>query len=82
MYIPGHITGFFKICRGENVLKTGSIGAGITLNKGVITTLVKGKGNIYFNNEEIDLCPTKEVVNNFKNIMDEYNSNNKNNNSK
>ncbi|HIP17130.1 MAG TPA: pantothenate kinase [Methanothermococcus okinawensis] len=82
MYIPGHITGFFKICRGENVLKTGSIGAGITLNKGVTTTLVKGKGNIYFNNKKIDLCPTKEVINNFKNAIDEYKDNNLINNDK
>ena len=45
MFIPSHITGFFKITRHENLLKTGSTGAGITLDKGVTTSLQTGHGN-------------------------------------
>jgi len=64
MFIPGHITGFFTIHREEDPLRTGSTGVGITVDKGVITEVRAGKGKIYFNGREIDLCPTKEVLNN------------------
>jgi len=62
MFIPSHITGFFKITRHENLLKTGSTGAGITLNRGVSTKLVEGSGKVYFNDEKIDLCPSNDVI--------------------
>ncbi|ABR55282.1 GHMP kinase [Methanococcus vannielii SB] len=62
MFIPSHITGFFKVTRHENLLKTGSTGAGITLNKGVTTKLINGSGNVYFNDEKIDLCPSNDVI--------------------
>jgi len=62
MFIPSHITGFFKITRHENLLKTGSTGAGITLDKGVTTSLQTGHGNVYFNDEKIDLCPSNDVI--------------------
>ncbi|UXM84215.1 pantoate kinase [Methanococcus aeolicus] len=65
MFVPSHITGFFKIYNDNNkdILQTGSIGAGITLNKGVDTTITKGDNEIYFNNKKINLCPTIEVIN-------------------
>ncbi|MBW9223053.1 pantothenate kinase [Methanothermococcus sp. SCGC AD-155-E23] len=64
MYIPGHITGFFTIHRDRDPLKTGSTGAGITVDRGVITEVRRGKGRIYFNGREMDLCPTREVMKN------------------
>ncbi len=69
MFIPGHITGFFKIYRCGNLLKTGSTGAGITVNKGVYTDIIKGSGEIYFNDNKIKLCPTIELVNLFRNHL-------------
>lgn len=42
MFAPGHITGFFVICKSSNKLKTGSIGAGITIDRGVNVELKEG----------------------------------------
>ncbi|AXI25682.1 pantothenate kinase [Methanofervidicoccus sp. A16] len=64
MFIPGHITGFFTIHRERDPLRTGSTGVGITVDKGVITEVRSGKGKIYFNGREMDLCPIREVLNN------------------
>ena len=77
MFIPGHITGFFKIYKDKNILKTGSTGAGITLNKGVYTDVIDGNGEIYFNGDKIELCSTIEVVKNYLNYneSDEFNYN-------
>ncbi len=77
MFIPSHITGFFKIYKNKDVLKTGSTGAGITINKGVSTNVVNGNGEIYFNSEKIELCPTIEVIKNYLicNKLDEFNYN-------
>ena len=86
MFIPSHITGFFKIYKDKNALKTGSTGAGITLNKGVYTNIIDGKsdefrnslleirdfdGKIYFNGDKIELCPTIEVIRNYMDYNDE-----------
>ena len=39
-YCPGHITGFFEICdQPKDPLKKGSRGAGVSIEKGVITTV-------------------------------------------
>ncbi len=87
VFIPGHITGFFNIYYDKDILKVGSTGAGITVDKGVITEVVEGNGNIYFNEKKIDLCPTIEVIRCYKsnltkcNSSNDYdNSNNRNNN--
>ncbi|MBZ9571506.1 GHMP kinase [Methanobrevibacter sp. TMH8] len=39
VFVPAHITGFFSIYNDENPLKKGSCGAGVLINKGVITTI-------------------------------------------
>jgi pantoate kinase len=77
MFIPSHITGFFKIYKDKDALKTGSTGAGITLNKGVYTNITDGDGCIYFNGDNIQLCPTIEVIRNYigYNELDEFNYN-------
>ena len=38
-YSPSHITGFYSGVRGESILEHGSLGAGITISKGVRTTV-------------------------------------------
>lgn len=48
VFVPAHITGFFEIVPNENPILKGSRGAGIALDKGVITqtTLREGSGDI------------------------------------
>ena len=48
VFVPAHITGFFEIIPNSNPILKGSRGAGITLDKGVITetTITEGSGNI------------------------------------
>ena len=38
-FVPGHVTGFFTIERGETPVETGSTGAGICLTEGVTVTV-------------------------------------------
>ncbi|HJX04433.1 MAG TPA: hypothetical protein VJ489_01295, partial [Thermoplasmata archaeon] len=33
-FSPGHVTGFFEICRSDDLLSTGSRGAGLCLTLG------------------------------------------------
>ncbi|AEH07499.1 pantoate kinase [Methanothermococcus okinawensis] len=75
MFIPAHITGFFKIYKDKDLLKTGSTGAGITLNKGVSTNIVEGNEEIYFNGDKTQLCPTIEVIKNCMNYLNHTNLN-------
>ena len=39
IFVPGHITGFFQIIDHPNPLYKGSRGAGVVLNKGILTKL-------------------------------------------
>ena len=39
IFAPSHITGFFEIIDNQNPLKRGSCGAGVAMDKGVITNL-------------------------------------------
>ena len=41
VFVPSHITGFFSIFENENPLLKGSLGAGVLLDKGVITEIDK-----------------------------------------
>ncbi len=43
-FCPGHITGFFQICRHENVLETGSRGAGFCVRLGAQSRVVLKEG--------------------------------------
>ena len=46
VFVPSHITGFFSIFDNENPLLKGSLGAGVLLDKGVITEIdEKDDGN-------------------------------------
>lgn len=54
VFVPSHITGFFEIIDNENPLKKGSRGAGVVMDKGVITDVkLSGKGiNIKINGKD------------------------------
>ena len=41
VFVPSHITGFFSIFDNENPLLKGSLGAGVLLDKGVVTEIDK-----------------------------------------
>jgi pantoate kinase len=43
VFVPSHITGFFTIANYDDPLKKGSCGAGVLLDKGVITTVKSSK---------------------------------------
>ena len=56
-FAPGHISGFFEPIFNKNFLKTGSRGAGISINLGaksevIVTESNKTKINIYLNNKK------------------------------
>jgi len=44
-YCPGHLTGFFQICRHEDPLQTGSRGAGFSINLGAESRVILENGN-------------------------------------
>ena len=45
VFVPSHITGFFSIFDNENPLLKGSLGAGVLLDKGVVTEIDKNDGD-------------------------------------
>lgn len=65
-YSPAHITGFFSIYESSDPLRTGSIGAGICISKGVYTEVevrpsVRNRIVIYINGRP-DPAPTSATV--------------------
>lgn len=65
-YSPAHITGFFSIYESGDPLRTGSIGAGLCISKGVYTEVeikpsVSNKIFIYINGR-LDPAPTSSTV--------------------
>lgn len=62
VFVPSHITGFFSIFDNEDPLLKGSLGAGVLLDKGVITEID--------NNKEADSNGLSILINGKK---DEYN---------
>ncbi|MFX1509036.1 MAG: pantoate kinase [Promethearchaeota archaeon] len=67
-FSPGHITGFFQICdESENLLEKGSRGAGVSLCRGVITTVEAKptkatKIRIEINGDASSPAPVSETV--------------------
>lgn len=45
IFVPSHITGFFEIIDNDDPLKKGSRGAGVVMDKGVITRVKISEGN-------------------------------------
>ncbi|HUY00602.1 MAG TPA: pantoate kinase [Candidatus Deferrimicrobium sp.] len=71
---PGHITGFFEICRSKigDARYTGSRGAGVCIDKGVETTVsIKGSGGTTIRiNGELEIAPvTQSVINSFLRLI-------------
>ncbi|MBQ3473708.1 MAG: GHMP kinase [Methanobrevibacter sp.] len=62
VFVPSHITGFFSIFDNEDPLLKGSLGAGVLLDKGVITEIDK--------NDEVDSNGLSILINGKK---DDYN---------
>jgi len=56
VFVPSHITGFFTIANYKNPLRKGSCGAGVLLDKGVLTTIkpsrTENKVNIKINGKK------------------------------
>jgi len=46
VFVPSHITGFFEIIDNQDPLKKGSRGAGVVIDKGIITKIKISDGNI------------------------------------
>jgi len=63
-FSPGNISCTFVIKKSKNPKKTGSLGLGFTLNKGVVVTVKKSntKNIIYFNNKKINFLTVNSVV--------------------
>ena len=67
-FAPGNISCIFVIRKGKNPAKSGSLGLGFTVNKGVIVTIKKldniknNKNIIYFNNKKIKLSTVNSVI--------------------
>ncbi len=67
---PGHITGFFEICRSEDARYTGSRGAGVCISKGVKTSVfvkesIQPEIEIKINGESQSAPVTRSVVDQF-----------------
>ncbi|MBI5680629.1 MAG: GHMP kinase [Methanobacterium sp.] len=67
VFVPSHITGFFEIIDHENPLKKGSRGAGVVMDKGVITKIKIKDGNglnikINGKNDPYNVTITKKVI--------------------
>lgn len=71
MFVPSHITGFFSIVDNNNILKKGSIGAGILIDKGVKTTITIDNN---INNNIINTINNKKISNLNLNIDIEVNN--------
>lgn len=67
VFVPAHITGFFSIFDNENPLIKGSLGAGVLLDKGVVTEIFKSSSGDESQSDSLSILINGEV--------DEYNQN-------
>lgn len=64
-FAPGNISCIFVIRKGKNSLKSGSLGVGFTINKGVLVTIKKlnnKNSKIFFNNKKINFPTVDSVI--------------------
>jgi len=66
-FCPGHVTGFFEICRGKDLLSTGSRGAGMCLSFGAtsevtVTDSPRRRVRILLDGKESPAAVTREAV--------------------
>ena len=77
-YSPAHVTGFFSIYEANDPFRTGSIGAGICISKGVYTSVdirPSSRNRIFiYINDELDPAPTSATVVRYylKSIREKY----------
>ncbi|MCQ2737857.1 MAG: pantoate kinase [archaeon] len=69
VFVPSHITGFFSIFDNDDLLIKGSLGIGVLLDKGVITSINSvnekdDKLNLYFDDKVAILINSKEDLHN------------------
>ena len=55
VFVPSHITGFFSIFDNEDLLLKGSLGAGVLLDKGVITQIDENENDMKDDNNDSTL---------------------------
>ncbi|MCD6380937.1 MAG: hypothetical protein J7L50_01245 [Candidatus Odinarchaeota archaeon] len=75
VFCPGHITGFFEIRDfHEELVKKGSRGAGVSIDKGITTRVKLDEGlkgiHVYINGKRSDAPVTKKVVDYFTKEFD------------
>ena len=63
VFVPSHITGFFSIFDNENPLLKGSLGAGVLLDKGVITEIKANDDSTKSNDLSIFINGKKDEYN-------------------
>jgi pantoate kinase len=62
-FVPGHITGFFTVDRGEDPVETGSRGGGLALSDGVSVTVGRGaETEMTLNGEQIQVEAVERVL--------------------
>ena len=66
-FAPGNVSCIFVIRKNKNPRKSGSLGVGFTINKGVTVTIKKLNNNnikniIYFNNKKINFPTVGSVI--------------------
>ena len=61
-YVPSHITGFFAAKRDTDPLKAGSIGCGLTLDLGAMTTVERAEKTEIFLNGQLSEAPVSRYV--------------------
>jgi len=69
VYVPVHVTGFFKPHITDNPLTTGSIGAGLVLEPGLkctVSAINSNSINTYFNGSRISIKPVSILLNMLK----------------
>lgn len=61
-FVPSHITGFFAAKRDDDPMKAGSIGCGLTLDLGAITSVEKADKTEIFLNDHLSEAPVSRYV--------------------
>lgn len=62
-FAPAHITGFFSICEDTDPMRTGSCGAGLSLDDGVFTEVsLSDTTRIFLNGKESKAVTTRKLI--------------------
>lgn len=62
-FVPGHVTGFFTVERGDDPIETGSRGGGVAISDGVtVEVRPADERSIYLEDTSIDVEPVERVL--------------------